>query len=305
MPVRTAAQRHLTLPTASSVAVATNVQRACVRMPFLRTLHHPACHALRKQPTQARHLASTCSRFFMPSMPSCMSVSRSAYRSCNAMAPRQILLSPASVRMFSSEGAKAGAKESVSERNSRYLIYIASVVVGTVGFSYAAVPAYKIFCQATGFGGEVKRVKDANAEDVLSKLKPVEGSRQIRITFNADTSDTMPWKFKPLQREVRVVPGETALAFFKASNPTDKTITGVSTYNVIPLKAGVYFNKIQCFCFEEQRLKAKEDVNMPVFFFLDPEFLKDPHMKNVDHITLSYTFFKTNSTEDDEIDAEE
>lgn len=90
----------------------------------------------------------------------------------------------------------------------------------------------------------------------------------------------------------QVLPGETALAFYDAENRTDEEIIGISSYNVTPAKAGIYFNKIQCFCFEEQRLKPKEHVEMPVFFFLDPEFANDPKMVDVDEITLSYTFYK-------------
>lgn len=90
-----------------------------------------------------------------------------------------------------------------------------------------------------------------------------------------------------------MVPGETALAFYTAYNPTDKPITGVSTYNVLPMRAGLYFSKIQCFCFEEQRLKPHEEIDMPVFFFVDPAILDDPAMENVRDITLSYTFFRT------------
>jgi len=103
----------------------------------------------------------------------------------------------------------------------------------------------------------------------------------------------MPWKFKPQQQSVKVVPGETALAFYKATNPTKSAITGVATYNVFPPKAGLYFNKIQCFCFEEQRLRPGEEIDMPVFFFIDKEILTDASLDHVNNITLSYTFFKT------------
>merc|ERR1740130_2593659 len=112
----------------------------------------------------------------------------------------------------------------------------------------------------------------------------------------------MPWKFRPLQRSVKVLPCETSLAFYRAHNPSDRAVTGVSTYNVVPMKAGVYFNKIQCFCFDEQRLRAVEEVDMPLFFFIDPEFLEDPQMDGVESICLSYTFFKTNVQEDEDED---
>ncbi|XP_066444117.1 cytochrome c oxidase assembly protein COX11, mitochondrial [Eleutherodactylus coqui] len=122
-------------------------------------------------------------------------------------------------------------------------------------------------------------------------MKPVK-DRVIRIEFNADVHASLQWNFRPQQSEIYLVPGETALAFYKAKNPTDKPVIGISTYNVIPYEAGQYFNKIQCFCFEEQRLNPHEEVDMPVFFFIDPEFAEDPRMMTVEHIMLSYTFFE-------------
>ncbi|MPC39323.1 Cytochrome c oxidase assembly protein COX11, mitochondrial [Portunus trituberculatus] len=116
--------------------------------------------------------------------------------------------------------------------------------------------------------------------------------RMLRVKFNADTAASMTWNFRPEQREVQIHPGETALAFYTARNPTDRPVIGVSTYNVVPFDAGQYFNKIQCFCFEEQLLNPHEEVHMPVFFYIDPEFADDPKMENVDIITLSYTFFE-------------
>ena len=113
----------------------------------------------------------------------------------------------------------------------------------------------------------------------------------MRITFNGSVSDVMPWKFTPQQREVRVLPGETALAFYTATNKSTEDIIGVATYSVTPAQVAPYFSKIQCFCFEEQRLNAGETVDMPVFFFIDPDFVNDPTMTKIDTITLSYTFF--------------
>lgn len=101
----------------------------------------------------------------------------------------------------------------------------------------------------------------------------------------------LPWKFTPQQREVRVLPGETALAFYTATNTSDKDIIGVATYSVTPAQVAPYFSKIQCFCFEEQRLNAGETVDMPVFFYLDPDMLTDLNMKGIETVTLSYTFF--------------
>ncbi len=124
-------------------------------------------------------------------------------------------------------------------------------------------------------------------------MKPVLGEKPIKIKFDAFVNDKMKWRFVPVTREIYVVPGETALAFFEAKNETDEDIVGISTYSVVPAKAAQYFNKIQCFCFEEQLLMAGEEVDMPVFFYIDPEFAYDAHVKDVSEITLHYTFFKS------------
>lgn len=145
-------------------------------------------------------------------------------------------------------------------------------------------------CQQTGWSGQPVKAHDSG-EDPAQRLKPVTDSRRLRITFKGNVSDVLPWKFTPQQREVRVLPGETALAFFTATNKSDGDIIGVATYGVTPAQVAPYFSKIQCFCFEEQRLNAGETVDMPVFFFIDPDFVKDPAMRGIDTITLSYTFF--------------
>lgn len=147
-------------------------------------------------------------------------------------------------------------------------------------------------CQQTGWGGQpIKASVHSSAEDPSARLQPVTSSRRLRVTFNGSVSDVLPWKFTPQQREVRVLPGETALAFYTATNKSDDDIIGVATYSVTPGQVAPYFSKIQCFCFEEQRLNAGETVDMPVFFFIDPDFVKDPAMKGIDTVTLSYTFF--------------
>ncbi|KFO34982.1 Cytochrome c oxidase assembly protein COX11, mitochondrial [Fukomys damarensis] len=157
-----------------------------------------------------------------------------------------------------------------------------------LGASYAAVPLYRLYCQTTGLGGSAVA---GHKSDQVENMVPVK-DRIIKVTFNADVHASLQWNFRPQQTEIYVVPGETALAFYKAKNPTDKPIIGISTYNIVPFEAGQYFNKIQCFCFEEQRLNPQEEVDMPVFFYIDPEFAEDPRMVNVDLITLSYTFFE-------------
>lgn len=217
---------------------------------------------------------------------------------------------------------------SLYERNINTAWYALAVVVGALGATYAAVPLYKVFCQTTGFGGTTQRVRildqegnpkvqegvmesmlksvvdqlpgrtakvhtwtDEEAAAKLATLKPVPNAHLLTVRFDSTVDDVIPWSFVPVQLDVKVVPGETALSFFRVTNHSDKAITGVATYNVYPPKVGVYFQKIQCFCFEEQRLRSKEKVEMPVFFFLDPEMLDDPRMDDVDDIILSYTFF--------------
>ncbi|KAL0117972.1 hypothetical protein PUN28_008978 [Cardiocondyla obscurior] len=166
--------------------------------------------------------------------------------------------------------------------------YWAGVGILVVGLSYSAVPLYRIFCQSYSYGGTVSTGHDASKVVSMSPVK----DRKIKIKFNADVGTSMQWNFKPQQREITIIPGETALAFYTATNPTDHPIVGISTYNVIPFEVGQYFNKIQCFCFEEQMLNPQEQVDMPVFFYIDPEFAEDPRMEFVNEIVLSYTFFE-------------
>ncbi|XP_056325446.1 cytochrome c oxidase assembly protein COX11, mitochondrial [Danio aesculapii] len=193
-----------------------------------------------------------------------------------------------------SRGAKTHKRKHQSQeddwkkKNKTILTYIAAAGVGMIGMSYAAVPLYRLYCQATGLGGAAVAGHDT---EQVATMKPVR-DRIIKVTFNADTHASIQWNFRPQQSEIYVVPGETALAFYKARNPTDKPVIGISTYNVVPFEAGQYFNKIQCFCFEEQRLNPHEEVDMPVFFYIDPEFDEDPRMARVDTIILSYTFFE-------------
>lgn len=159
-------------------------------------------------------------------------------------------------------------------------------------FAKRFIHAVQQICQQTGWGGQpIKASIHSNADDPATRLTPVTDSRRLRITFNGSVSDVMPWKFTPQQREVRVLPGETALAFFTATNKSTEDIIGVATYSVTPAQVAPYFSKIQCFCFEEQRLNAGETVDMPVFFFIDPDFVNDPTMTKIDTVTLSYTFF--------------
>ncbi|RPA86169.1 hypothetical protein BJ508DRAFT_411361 [Ascobolus immersus RN42] len=173
--------------------------------------------------------------------------------------------------------------------NKDYIYYTLSVILGVFSVSYASVPLYRAVCQRTGYGGTPITDQTRFTPD---KLVPVENHKRIRVTFASSVSDVLDWKFTPQQREVRVLPGETALAFYTATNKGPDDVIGVATYSVTPGQVAPYFSKIQCFCFEEQKLLAGETVDMPVFFFIDPDFVTDPAMKGIDTVTLSYTFFK-------------
>lgn len=184
------------------------------------------------------------------------------------------------------------SQASREQKSWKMLSYLTALVFAMVGCTYASVPLYRRFCQATGYGGTTQRRESVEEKIARHAKDGTVTTREIVVQFNADVADGMQWKFVPTQREVRVKPGESALAFYTAENQSKTPITGVSTYNVTPMKAAVYFNKIQCFCFEEQRLLPGEQIDMPVFFYIDPEFETDPKMDGINNLILSYTFFK-------------
>ena len=161
---------------------------------------------------------------------------------------------------------------------------LVAVFAGMVGAAYAAVPIYKLICQATGLNGTTQRVA-GNGAKILD--------RTMTVHFDANTGAGMPWEFKPLQRDVTVRIGETTMAYFSAYNPSGKTVSGNATFNVTPEIAGRFFDKIQCFCFNQQTLKAGERVQMPVVFYVDPAIVTEPGAEDIRDITLSYTFFAT------------
>lgn len=178
-------------------------------------------------------------------------------------------------------------------KNKNTALYAFAVALIAIAMSYAAVPLYRMFCQVTGFGGTVrerdrslKKLSEMSAEERAKLPK-----RYVTIKFNADVTSKLPWDFVPVQNSIRVAIGDNALAFFTAKNRASNAIVGVATYNVAPSSAGLYFNKVQCFCFDEQRLQPGEEMDMPVLFFIEPEFLEDPRMDDVNDIVLSYTFF--------------
>lgn len=176
----------------------------------------------------------------------------------------------------------ANQNQNVNAKHRR-VAFACFVFVGVmVGVSFAAVPLYDLFCRVTGFGGTPRIATTAPAKT---------GERRIKISFDANVAPGLPWNFGPETREVEVLVGETKLIHYAAANNGRQPTIGTATYNVSPPTAGYYFNKMQCFCFTEQKLSAGEKMDMPVAFFVDPEIDNDPELKSLKTITLSYTFF--------------
>ena len=180
----------------------------------------------------------------------------------------------------------------------RTLVGTVAIVAGMTALSFAAVPLYRAFCQATGFGGTTGRA-EASALPDQAALK----SQTIKIRFDGNHSPGIPWQFGPETTEVAVRIGERRLAFYKATNLSAGAVTGRATYNVSPDVAGKYFKKIQCFCFNEQTLKAGETVEMPVTYFVDPAILNDPVARRIDEITLSYTFYPVDAAKRTQVES--
>lgn len=152
-----------------------------------------------------------------------------------------------------------------------------------VALSFAAVPLYRLYCQVTGYGGTTQ---------VAIKPSDVVLDRTITIRFDANVDRDMPWKFEPVVKTMDVKVGENALAFYRATNLSDKPVKGTAGFNVTPDTAGLHFQKIECFCFQEQELAPGESVDMPVTFFVDPSLVKDPDAAHLSMITLSYKFYR-------------
>ena len=166
--------------------------------------------------------------------------------------------------------------------NLRYAVAAASIAVGMLGLTYAAVPFYTLFCRATGYEGTPQRVA---ADDARA------GHRLLRVAFDANVAPGLPWRFEPETEAIHLRTGKAATVFFRAENRSDREIAATAVFNVTPEIAGGWFDKVQCFCFSEQRLGPHETAEWPVVFFLDPKLESDPSMAQVDSITLSYTLF--------------
>ena len=172
------------------------------------------------------------------------------------------------------------------EKNRRVAAVAAGVFFGMVGLAYASVPLYKIFCQATGFGGTTQRA---------TKAPDKATDRMVSVRFDANISSGLNWRFASRQTTMRVKIGEQNMAYFEATNLGASSSTGSAVYNVAPPSAGAYFDKIQCFCFTRQTLKPGEAAEFPVVFFVDPAMLNDKDSAGIEEITLSYTFYPADS----------
>ncbi|WCR59799.1 MAG: Cytochrome c oxidase assembly protein CtaG [Wolbachia endosymbiont of Ctenocephalides felis wCfeF] len=163
------------------------------------------------------------------------------------------------------------------------VFFLISLVILMLCLAYASVPLYSIFCKATGYGGTTRKVTNTAVNITNQK---------IRVHFNADVMPDLPWEFNSETNYIDTNIGEQSLAFYYAKNLSDQSSFGMSVYNVTPFKAGKYFNKVACFCFEEQMLLPKQKAAMPVSFYIDPEIMRDNSTKDLSEITLSYTFFR-------------
>ena len=171
-----------------------------------------------------------------------------------------------------------------TNKNARVALMAAFGAIAMVGAAFASVPLYNLFCQVTGYGGTTQ-VATGEAGTILD--------REVTIYFDANTARDLPWTFQPVERSMTVRIGESGLAYYRVTNTSNETLTGVATYNVAPYKAAPYFSKIECFCFTEQTLQPGESMDMPVLFFVDPLLDEERRLDDIHAITLSYTFFES------------
>lgn len=179
----------------------------------------------------------------------------------------------------------AGLSVDTKQRNLRSAGLAALLAVAMVALGFASVPLYRLFCQVTGFGGTTQRVELSAAETVAV------AGETMSIRFDANVNPALPWDFRPLQATDKVSVGARDMAIYVAKNRSDTPVVGTATFNVTPVQAGKYFSKVQCFCFTEQRLEPGEEMRMPVLYYVDPAILDDPDARDIEEITLSYTFY--------------
>jgi cytochrome c oxidase assembly protein subunit 11 len=169
-------------------------------------------------------------------------------------------------------------------RNAIVGSVVVAVIVGMIGMSFAAIPLYRLFCAATGYAG---------TPSIGPAAPPGSSGQSIRVRFNADTNSGLPWTFAPDQLEVALNLGDEQVAFYHATNRSNRPVTGMALYNVTPEKVGKYFHKTACFCFNQQTLSADQTMEFPVSFWVDPAIRTDPNTMDVKVITLSYTFYRS------------
>lgn len=175
-------------------------------------------------------------------------------------------------------------QSTLKRRNLRVAVVSLSGGAAMVGLAFALVPYYDAFCRAIGIGGDPQIVSE-NTSDVID--------RPVTVRFDANTDPQLPWRFAPVQKSVTVNLGETATVFYRATNLADRPTTGTATFNVTPDKTGQYFNKLECFCFQEQTLAPGQSIDMGITFFVDPAMVQSSQTSEIKTITLSYTFFRS------------
>jgi len=180
--------------------------------------------------------------------------------------------------------------DALAKKNARTVLVVFGVVVFMVGLAFASVPLYDLFCRVTGWGGTTQVSEALPTPDKII-------DRVITVRFDANTSQDLPWAFKPDDLSTSVRIGARGFINYTAENTADVATVGTALFNVTPLKAGKYFHKVQCFCFDEQVLQSGQRVDMPVMFYVDPALHEDRNLNDVTTITLSYTFFKAESDE--------
>jgi len=172
--------------------------------------------------------------------------------------------------------------------NARTGLMALALAAAMVGLGFASVPLYRLFCQVTGFGGTTQVATEAQAAGAAAGAT----GQTMSIRFDGSTAIDVPWTFKPAQTTDTVTIGQRDMAIYVARNDGPSAVTGTATFNVEPAQAGLYFNKVQCFCFTEQTLQPGQEVQMPVVYYVDPAILEDEFMADVEQITLSYTFHR-------------
>lgn len=183
--------------------------------------------------------------------------------------------------------------QNTEKNNSRIVTMCVVMVLAMGGLAYASVPLYELFCQVTGYGGTTQKA-DAQAADGVGII-----DRDINVRFDANTASVLNWEFAPQQREVTIKMGEKMVINYVAKNLSDKPIVGMASFNVTPQAAGVFFNKIECFCFTDTYIEPGATLDMPVIFYVDPEMDQEKAMKALNTITLSYTFFESETSVED------